>query len=132
MLKIVSGIIWAMKHWKKLLIRTSYCRIVKIRVFGICHTQAISLWHLIRKRGFITKLSQNCWHKQLPLMISHFLWKLLHNAIPIDQEASKKGICLPSKCLCCFSSNNLIQQSSLPLFETASYVWVFFFKFDGQ
>lgn len=54
---------------------------------------------LIRKKGLVTHVSKNCWHKNLPLKNSIFLWKLLNNATPSDWAISKKGIYLLSKCV---------------------------------
>lgn len=84
-------------------------------------------WELVRKRGLNSLIAKCCWHKNIALKISLFLWKMLHNAIPTDLAVSKKGINLPSKCLCCNSYpsveyNNHIFLSS----ETALSVWTFY------
>lgn len=81
-----------------------------------------SAWHLVRQRNPSTLISKHCWHKHIPLKISPFMWKLIYS-----QGSSKKGILLPSKCHCCYTSpsiefNNHIFLSS----DVAKQVWGFF------
>ncbi|KAI3472963.1 hypothetical protein Pfo_029210 [Paulownia fortunei] len=59
---------------------------------------------------------QNCkdllgslWCPHLTPTISVFLWRLLHNWIPVDNRLQEKGFALASKCFCCASASESIQ-----------------------
>src|SRR4051812_39049221 len=55
------------------------------------------------------------------------MWKLLNNVIPTDWHISKKGIFLPSKCVCCSSYFSIEHNNHLFLTsEVAVKIWGFF------
>lgn len=63
------------------------------------------------------------WKAAVPPKISFFMWKLFHDAIPIDSKISQCGVQLASCCNCCTSSkcediNHLLVDS-----ELANYIW---------
>lgn len=39
----------------------------------------------------------------MPLKVSIFLWRILHRALPTNDNVSRVGIPLASKCVCCIS-----------------------------
>lgn len=49
-----------------------------------------SAWKVIRQIGLHNFTYKYVWHPHRPLKISVFVWKLLHNAIPIDTLTRKK------------------------------------------
>lgn len=58
-----------------------------------------------------------------PPKIGFFFWRLLRNALPMDDRLRYMGFEMPDKCHCCIRSQ---QESWLHLFcqgETASQVW---------
>lgn len=108
---------------------------VLIHDLGICiwdlsYSNSFSLssaWQLARQKYVSSLIAKNCWQKQLLQKISFFMWKLLHNAIPTDQEGKKKGICITSKCLCCTISPSIEYNNHLFLSsKTAASIWSFF------
>ncbi|KAL0907396.1 hypothetical protein M5K25_021804 [Dendrobium thyrsiflorum] len=42
------------------------------------------------------------WHKNIPSSVSVFIWRLLHNYVPTDDNLIRKGFKLASKCHCCY------------------------------
>lgn len=87
----------------------------------------------IRHKGPCSFLSKKIWSKWLPLKISIFLWKMLHNVLRTDLKVRKKGILMPSRCYCC---------EELPNHESSTYfllcskvavkVWAYFVKIMGM
>lgn len=63
-----------------------------------------SAWEKIRGRATQFYFGKFYWHKHYPTMISIFLWKLLHKALPTDVAIKRKGVPLVSKCACCTQS----------------------------
>ncbi|XP_058076430.1 uncharacterized protein LOC131225018 [Magnolia sinica] len=41
------------------------------------------------------------WHRNLLPKISPFLWRLLHNDVPVEKAIQSRGVPLASKCVCC-------------------------------
>lgn len=92
---------------------------------GIFSTK--SAWDLVRKKKPVHSIFSNIWHDRIPATISIFCWKLLKNWIPVDDVLQKKGICLVSKCQCCFSTETI---SHVFLFNSeVSKVWEWFSNF---
>ncbi|KAL9658956.1 hypothetical protein QQ045_015584 [Rhodiola kirilowii] len=58
----------------------------------------------LRKALPKSKLFKSIWHNWLPTKISAFLWRLWHRALPTDDNASRIGFHIVSKCWCCQSS----------------------------
>ena len=63
------------------------------------------------------------WKAAVPPKISFFMWKLFHDAIPIDSKIFQCGVQLASCCNCCTSSkcediNHLLVDS-----ELANSIW---------
>ncbi|EOX96783.1 Uncharacterized protein TCM_005954 [Theobroma cacao] len=85
-----------------------------------------SAGEMIRQRQTSNALCSFIWHRSIPLSISFFLWKTLHNWIPVELRMKEKGIQLASKCVCCNSEESLIHV----LWENpvAKQVWNFFAK----
>lgn len=83
----------------------------------------ISCWNLIRIKRMPKTWSDVIWKAAVPPKISFFMWKLFHDAIPIDSKISQCGVQLASCCNCCTSSkcediNHLLVDS-----ELANYIW---------
>ncbi|EOY19200.1 Retrotransposon, unclassified-like protein [Theobroma cacao] len=86
-----------------------------------------SAWELLRQRKQVNLVGQLIWHKSIPLTVSFFLWRTLHNWLPVEVRMKAKGIQLASKCLCCKSEESLLHV----LWESpvAQQVWNYFSKF---
>ncbi|WRX16203.1 Reverse transcriptase zinc-binding domain - like 6 [Theobroma cacao] len=51
-----------------------------------------SAWEMIRQRQTSNALCSFIWHRSIPLSISFFLWKTLHNWIPVELRMKEKGM----------------------------------------
>ncbi|EOY25454.1 Uncharacterized protein TCM_026877 [Theobroma cacao] len=67
-----------------------------------------SAWQLIRKREVVNPVFNFIWHKAIPLTTSFFLWRLLHDWIPVELRMKSKGFQLASRCRCCRSEESII------------------------
>ncbi|XP_058071103.1 uncharacterized protein LOC131220151 [Magnolia sinica] len=79
-----------------------------------------SAWVLCRAEGQRRSKVNWVWHAKLPPKISTFVWKLLHNAIPIDYNIQSRGISLASMCVCCNDS-----QTHCPSKETLPHLFLY-------
>lgn len=66
------------------------------------------------------------WSPWIPTKVSIFLWKVIHNCLPLDKKIKQSGIAICSKCRCCKDSreediNHLFVGS-----ELATKVWTYF------
>ncbi|EOY17514.1 Uncharacterized protein TCM_042330 [Theobroma cacao] len=86
-----------------------------------------SAWQLIRKREVVNPVFNFIWHKTVPLTISFFLWRLLHDWIPVELKMKSKGFQLASRCRCCKSEESIMHVMwDNPV---ATQVWNYFSKF---
>lgn len=86
-----------------------------------------SALELIRQRAPSTHLAKSCWHMNVPLKMSIFLWKLTHNALPTDHAIQREGNHYASKCLCCPSNSSIEFNNHLFIASNiAKEVWSFF------
>lgn len=108
LMKILSGPTYVLMLWKKQRTKISHFLTMMISAFGtwLRLLPYVLFLGLIRKRGFFSYLYKSYWHKHFSLKIPLFIWKLIHSAQPTDLVV-KKGIYLPSKCLCCSSHYNI-------------------------
>ncbi|KAI3450935.1 hypothetical protein Pfo_007600, partial [Paulownia fortunei] len=67
-----------------------------------------SAWNHIRAGKTKRQLLGSLWCPQITPTISVFLWRLVHNWIPVDSRLQRKGFALASKCFCCNSSSESI------------------------
>ncbi|EOY14356.1 Uncharacterized protein TCM_033752 [Theobroma cacao] len=67
-----------------------------------------SAWQLIRKRKVVNPVFNFIWHKTVPLTTSFFLWRLLHDWIPVELKMKSKGLQLASRCRCCKSEESIM------------------------
>ncbi|KAF5198247.1 Ribonuclease h-like superfamily protein [Thalictrum thalictroides] len=66
------------------------------------------------------------WQNFIPTKISFFIWKLLHEALPVDSAVSKCHIQMASRCVCCISPK---EESFMHLFyhgDLAKKAWLHF------
>ncbi|KAI0524886.1 hypothetical protein KFK09_004276 [Dendrobium nobile] len=60
------------------------------------------VWLSFRSKRPFDKIFSNIWHKSIPKTISVFMWRILHNLLPTEDNLIKKGFSFASKCQCCF------------------------------
>lgn len=60
-----------------------------------------SAWQLIQKQGSFCPWRKWLWHKHVPKKMSFICWRARKGALPVDEEISKLGIPLASKCNFC-------------------------------
>ncbi|PIN17586.1 hypothetical protein CDL12_09767 [Handroanthus impetiginosus] len=83
-----------------------------------------SVWELLRAKGDCNNLLEHLWITSVPPTISIFIWRLLHDTIPVDTRLQHKGIALASKCHCCKQVETL--QHLFTTSDVAVEVWSFF------
>ena len=66
---------------------------------GIFSTK--SAWETIRVKHPYNKLLDICWQERVPLTISVFWRKVLHNWLPVEEILRGRDLTLASKCQCC-------------------------------
>lgn len=64
----------------------------------------ISCWNLIRIKLMPKTWSDVIWKAAVPPKRTFFMWKLFHDAIPIDSKISQCGVQLASSMICWFFS----------------------------
>ncbi|KAL0374196.1 UNVERIFIED_CONTAM: hypothetical protein Sradi_3335300 [Sesamum radiatum] len=81
-------------------------------------------WDLIRDGRLRRPLLKELWYQTIFPSISIFMWRLIHNFVPVDERLREKGIPIVSKCLCCQQSETIphLFLNSVVIRE----VWVFF------
>ncbi|KAL9671780.1 hypothetical protein QQ045_009353 [Rhodiola kirilowii] len=79
----------------------------------------------IRKSMPKNNLFANSWQAWLPTKISVFLWRLWHKALPTDDNITRCGICVVSKCWCCQKSKVEATEHLFLHSDIASSVWAF-------
>ncbi|EOX94265.1 Uncharacterized protein TCM_003833 [Theobroma cacao] len=67
-----------------------------------------SAWEIVRQRRVVNQTFSYIWHKSILLTTSFFLWRLLHDWIPVELKMKTKGFQLASRCRCCNSEESLI------------------------
>ncbi|KAF5200823.1 hypothetical protein FRX31_009590 [Thalictrum thalictroides] len=65
-----------------------------------------------------SKIFRRIWQISIPSKISFFSWKLLLDAIPVDEALARCHISIASKCLCCTTSS---EESLIHLFVTSEW-----------
>ncbi|EOY17513.1 Uncharacterized protein TCM_036737 [Theobroma cacao] len=85
-----------------------------------------SAWQLIRNRKVENPVFNFIWHKSVPLTTSFFLWRLLHDWIPVELKMKTKGFQLASRCRCCKSEESLMHVMWKN--PVANQVWSYFAK----
>ncbi|EOY06960.1 Uncharacterized protein TCM_021522 [Theobroma cacao] len=85
-----------------------------------------SAWQLSRERKVVNPTYNYIWHKSVPLTTSFFLWRLLHDWVPVELKMKSKGFQLASRCRCCKSEESLMHVMwDNPV---ANQVWSYFAK----
>lgn len=133
------------QNWEELLKRArfpeAYIHAIKQKKVSLSDRDDKPIWTIENSGKFSTKsawefctdsnaksfLFSTIWNKVLPTKISIFMWKLLHNKLPLDKNFQNVGISLASKCVCC---NNWPQiEDRLHLFfnsQSANNTWDWF------
>lgn len=118
------GISWDNKLWSIIISNNA-----DLWVWDLTYSGNFSLhsaWQLIRG-ALLPSLLKIVWQKHLPLKVTIFLRKLLHNTVPTDQAVRHKDISLLSKCLCyCNSNITKFNHHQFLFSKTTTYVWDFF------
>ncbi|PKU67224.1 Putative ribonuclease H protein [Dendrobium catenatum] len=78
------------------------CKLSKDGLFSLKEA-----WHSFRLKKEVYFIYSKIWHKTIQSTISIFIWRLFHKIIPTDDILRKRGIIKPSKCQCCFHSENM-------------------------
>ena len=76
---------------------------------------------LLRQRR-ISLVDSLFWNPILPLKLSFFTWRLVHNFLPLDVTLRSRGLSIPSICDCCRAT----EETTLHLFlegPVAKEVW---------
>ncbi|KAL2235588.1 UNVERIFIED_CONTAM: hypothetical protein Sindi_1291000 [Sesamum indicum] len=60
-----------------------------------------SAWNEIRSHQSPQLFYRTLWSKLIIPNISVFIWRLIHNWVPVDERLKQKGITMASKCYCC-------------------------------
>lgn len=79
-----------------------------------------------------SRISSLCWHAHIPTKISVFMWRAIHRGLPTDEAVRKRGISIPSICVCC--GNNPSMETLQHLFiqsRCASFIWNHFASLCG-
>ncbi|XP_027184008.1 uncharacterized protein LOC113782315 [Coffea eugenioides] len=87
-------------------------------------------WETIRKRKKICLVTGFIWNAIVPIKLSFFVWRLIHNLLPLEENLQHKGFMLVSKCVCCQSGT----ESGLHVFldgSVAVAIWDHFFNVFG-
>ncbi|KAL0386078.1 UNVERIFIED_CONTAM: hypothetical protein Sradi_3002100 [Sesamum radiatum] len=81
-------------------------------------------WNALRVVGVRLPTLTDLWHPTITPSLSVFMWRLIHEFIPMDDRLREKGLTRVSKCLCCndYESLSHLFLNSLPVRE----VWSFF------
>ncbi|XP_038687446.1 uncharacterized protein LOC119986824 [Tripterygium wilfordii] len=74
-----------------------------------------SAWLVTRQSNVFNPVYGYIWHDLIPIKIFIFMWKVLNNKLPVDENIKKKCISLVSKCDCC---------TNFPHVETVEHVLV--------
>lgn len=83
-----------------------------------------SAWNTIRETRPTQPIYRFIWSKYIIPTMSSFIWRLVHNWIPVDEICQKKGISLASKCLCCSQVETL---THVFLFDQVAWeAWAFY------
>ncbi|XP_027178138.1 uncharacterized protein LOC113777304 [Coffea eugenioides] len=89
------------------------------------HFSVNSTWECLRQTRSSATLFRMIWNEILPLKVSFFAWRVLHNWLPLDATIRTRGVVLASCCHCCRqeeeSLNHLFLQGPV-----ASRVWEHF------
>lgn len=77
-----------------------------------------------RERGIEVNWYKNLWQKFVPPRVSIFAWKILHNCLPTDDNANRRGIIVEGGCALCDSPTVLEDQEHLFIqCDFAKLVW---------
>lgn len=57
-------------------------------------------WEIVRKKRNISLVSGLIWNAIAPIKLSFFVWRLLHNFLPLEENLQQKGFKLVSRCVC--------------------------------
>ncbi|KAK4385662.1 putative ribonuclease H protein [Sesamum angolense] len=82
-------------------------------------------WEITRDHKPPLAIFKNLWPPLVRPTISIFIWKVLHNWIPVDSRLKQKGIFLASKCVCCLRDEETIPHLFLHN-KVSLEVWSFF------
>ncbi|KAL0400828.1 UNVERIFIED_CONTAM: putative ribonuclease H protein [Sesamum latifolium] len=83
-----------------------------------------SAWELVRNGGIRRPFLKEFWHPTVTPSMSIFIWRLLHNFIPVDERLREKGLSIVSKCMCCRNSETV--QHLFLNGTVAREVWLYF------
>ncbi|KAL0304188.1 UNVERIFIED_CONTAM: putative ribonuclease H protein [Sesamum radiatum] len=83
-----------------------------------------SAWELVRNGGIRRPFLKEFWHPTVTPSMSIFIWRLLHNFIPVDERLREKGLSIVSKCMCCHNSETV--QHLFLNGNVAREVWLYF------
>ncbi|KAJ6843370.1 uncharacterized protein M6B38_296285 [Iris pallida] len=85
-----------------------------------------SYWEYNRHHFPTVAWRNNFWNKYVPPRIGAFLWRLSHNAIPVDERLTGIGFKLASKCVCCAMPSRETLDHLFVNSETAKPIWSHF------
>ncbi|XP_058092672.1 uncharacterized protein LOC131239131 [Magnolia sinica] len=105
---------WNLSHVRPLLPPPIF-QMLKSNPAELSDREDVLAWDLSTSSAFTLKSAWNglrihyprlawtkwAWNKALPPKIGALLWKIIHNAIPVDSAIQKSGISLASSCECC-------------------------------
>lgn len=83
-------------------------------------------WDFIRKRDCIQFSSRMIWDKHIMAKVSIFMWRLLQNGLPLDQNLKDIRIPLVSKCQCCLRGFEEDKEHLFNDGDIASQLWKHF------
>lgn len=89
-----------------------------------------SAWEALRQRRNSSFIDSRLWSSLVPLKISFFMWRLVRGLLPLDNILQRRGVCLPSLCVCC----GLEQESLEHIFlngPIAKEVWQHYTRLFG-
>ena len=87
-------------------------------------------WEELRHKRNGSLLCKFIWSSALPKKLSFFVWRLVKNWVPLDDQLQRKGVLLGSRCSCCERARETVGHlfGSGPV---ASVVWGHFGKQFG-
>ncbi|KAL9679405.1 hypothetical protein QQ045_017264 [Rhodiola kirilowii] len=79
----------------------------------------------IRETAPKSNMYKHLWHPWIPPKISVFVWKLWHRAVPTDDNISRCGISLASRCWCCINRKREEMEHLFLQSDLAKSLWNF-------
>ncbi|XP_071902386.1 uncharacterized protein [Coffea arabica] len=67
-----------------------------------------STMEALRQKRSTTMVSRYIWGTALPKKISFFVWRLVRQWVPLDEQLQRKGVHLGSRCSCCEGASETV------------------------